>query len=73
MQRPFFINFLSDGENVFVWKTGSWNLGAGDRISATFTVKSHTVRDGVKQTELTRPRKTEVNNPALKGGALSLI
>jgi len=52
-----YLHILSDGANVFTYK-GSKYLGAkGEWVSGTFTVKEHSVYEGVNQTVLARPRK----------------
>ena len=54
------INFLTDGRNIFILKSSTYGFDTGDRVAGTFTIKAHTLRDGVRQTELARPRKTKI-------------
>jgi hypothetical protein len=62
-QPPTHLHVLSDGESLFVYK-GSRYLGPkGTAVQGTFTVKEHSVYEGVNQTVLARPRKDLVTAP----------
>jgi hypothetical protein len=52
------INILRSGDDVVVYK-GNQLGDRGERLSATFTVKEHGERDGVRQTIVARPRNIE--------------
>lgn len=52
-----YLNVMTDGANLFVYK-GSYNCGPkGSKVHGTFTVKEHSEYNGAKQTVLARPRK----------------
>lgn len=53
-----YLTVMSRGGNIFIYKGN--HLGDRDTtISATFTIKAHTERDGAKQTVLWRPRNIQ--------------
>lgn len=44
---------------IFTTSAFAWDLGVGDTITITATVKAHDIYDGTKQTVVTRPKLVE--------------